>query len=130
MRYLLDTHVLVWLVGDPGRISVEVRQSLADRSNELLVSAATALEVTTKVRLGKLAAARQLADAWEDRLRSIGAIELAISTRHALLAGTMTWEHRDPFDRILVAQAIVENVPLVTTDRAIVQLPGLQTVTW
>jgi len=130
MRFLLDTHVLLWLLGDPALVPSGVRDRLADRSNELLVSAVSAIEVATKARLGRLDAARPLVDAWSGRLSEIGAFELPVTAQHGLVAGSMTWEHRDPFDRLLVAQAFVENLTLVTTDRAIVGLPGLRTVDW
>lgn len=130
MRFLLDTHVFLWLLGEPERVAASVRDTLADRRNEILVSAASALEVATKVRLGKLDAARPLVAAWPERLRELDADELPVTSAHAVLAGTMTWDHRDPFDRLLVAQALIENVALVTADRALLLLPGLRTLTW
>lgn len=130
MRYLLDTHVLLWLFGEPARVPVDVRRVLADRTNDVLVSAVSALEIATKVRLDRLAGARPLVDAWDERLRDIGTAELSISTAHALLAGSMTWAHRDPFDRLLVAQAVVENLALVTTNAAIIPVPGVRIVSW
>lgn len=130
MRFLLDTHVLLWLLGDPDLVPPAVRDRLADRSHELLVSAVSALEVATKERLGRLDVARPLVDAWSARLAEIGAIELPVTAQHGLVAGGMEWEHRDPFDRLLVAQAFVDNLTLVTTDAAIVGLPGLRTVDW
>ncbi len=130
MRFLLDTHVFLWLLGEPERVAPSVRDTLADRRNEILVSAASALEVATKVRLGKLDAARPLVAAWSERLRELDADELPVTSAHAVLAGTMTWDHRDPFDRLLAAQALIENVVLVTADRALLLLPGLRTLTW
>lgn len=123
MTYLLDTHVVLWLVGEPGRLSDHAVQTLADRRNKLLVSAASALEVATKVRLGKLPAPG-LVDSWSQRVIDIGAEDLEVTSHHALLAGSMAWEHRDPFDRLLVAQGIVESAILVTRDRAMSSLPA------
>lgn len=130
VRYLLDTHVFLWALGEPARIPEPIRRDLADRRNDLLISAASAMEVATKVRLGKLDVARHLVDTWSARAREIGADELPVTTAHALLAGAMAWTHRDPFDRILVAQALIENVVLVTTDARIGEVPGLRRVAW
>ncbi len=130
VSYLLDTHVFLWLLGEPARIPRELLRDLGDRRNDLFVSAVCAMEVATKVRLGKLDAARALVGTWPDRVSDIGAVEISIDTSHALLAGSMTWEHRDPFDRLLVAQALTENLVLVTTDHAIVAVPGLRCASW
>lgn len=130
MRYLLDTHVLLWLLGAPERVGSAVRDTLASKENTLLVSAACAMEVATKVRLGRLGGAEGLVTSWPARISEIGAQELPISAEHAVLAGSMSWEHRDPFDRLLVAQALVENVGLVTVDRWILTFPGVRTLTW
>lgn len=130
MRFLLDTHVFLWLLGEPDNVAEDVRTELADRVNEVLVSAASAMEVATKVRLGKLEPARHLASTWSLRVRDIAAVELAVSTEHALLAGSMSWGHRDPFDRLLTAQALIENLTLVSTDAAMRGVPGLRLATW
>jgi PIN domain nuclease of toxin-antitoxin system len=129
VSFLLDTQVFLWLLGEPDRVAESVRSRLADRDNPLFVSAVSAMEVATKVRLGKLAAAG-LVETWQDRVGELAAAELSLTTPHALLAGSMAWEHRDPFDRMLVAQALVENLTLVTNDRAIVSIPGLKSLAW
>lgn len=129
VKHLVDTHVLLWLLSTPDRIAETVRSALADRSNPLLVSAASALEISTKVRLGKLDAV-DLTATLGRRLDDIGADVLPITLEHALLAGSMSWTHRDPFDRLLVAQASVEDATLVTVDAAIVVLPVPRILTW
>jgi PIN domain nuclease of toxin-antitoxin system len=129
VRHLVDTHVLLWLLSAPERISKPVRDALADRSNPLLVSAASALEITTKVRLGRLDAA-ELTTTLGRRLEGIGADVLPITLEHAVLAGSMSWAHRDPFDRLLVAQTTIEDAILVTVDAAIVDLPVPRILTW
>lgn len=129
VKHLVDTHVLLWLLSTPDRIAETVRSALADRSNPLLVSAASALEISTKVRLGKLDAV-DLTATLRRRLDDIGADVLPITVEHALLAGSMSWTHRDPFDRLLVAQASVEDATLVTVDAAIVGLPMPRILTW
>lgn len=129
MTFLLDTHVVLWLLGEPGKVPEHARSDLADRRNHLVVSAVSAMEVATKVRLGKLAAPG-LVETWGARMSELGAQALSLAPAHALLAGSMTWEHRDPFDRMLVAQALTENLTLVTTDKAIAGLPGLRALSW
>lgn len=129
VTYLLDTHVFLWLLSEPLRIDAEVRETLASRENTLLVSAASALEVATKVRIGKLIAPG-LVESWESRVKGLAAQELDVTSRHATLAGSLAWEHRDPFDRLLAAQAILENATLVTVDRNLLALPGVRSLTW
>lgn len=129
VRYLLDTHVVLWLLGEPDRVPADVLATLAARHNTLEVSAASAMEVAIKTRAGKLDAAGLVAT-WARRIQEIDAIELTITTEHALLAGSMQWEHRDPFDRLLVAQATVEGATLVTVDRAMAALPVPRVLTW
>ena len=105
MRFLLDTHVLLW------------------------VSAISALEISTKQRLGKLQGddVATTLPAWLSRL---GVTQLSVSWAHATLAGTMQWSHRDPFDRVLVAQATLEDLVLVTVDAALQDLPVPRILTW
>jgi len=129
VRFLLDTHLFLWLLAAPQRIDKAVQETLANRENTLLVSAASALEVATKVRIGKLIAPG-LVESWESRVKELAAEELDVSSRHATLAGSLSWEHRDPFDRLLAAQAILENATLVTVDRNLLALPGVRSLTW
>lgn len=129
VKHLVDTHVLLWLLTTPDRIPEPVRQALADRSHQLLVSAATALEISTKVRMGKLDAPEVTATL-PRRLHDMSADALPITLEHAVLAGSMSWQHRDPFDRLLVAQATLEDATLVTVDAAIVGLPVPRILTW
>lgn len=129
VTHLLDTHVFLWLLAQPERVPEAIRASLGDPQNPLVVSAVSALEVSTKVRLGKLVAPG-LTDSWGRQLANIGAQPLSVTTDHALLAGRLSWTHRDPFDRLLVAQATLEGMSLVTVDAALAQLPAPPTVTW
>ncbi len=128
MRLLLDTHVLLWAWRDPARLSTTARELIEDASVELLVSAASAWEISTKSRLGKLPGAETIVLSYEQNLDLLGAHEVPISSRHALAAGGLTWDHRDPFDRILAAQSILDGLPLVTGDAAFSTLPGLHCV--
>lgn len=117
--YLLDTHVFLWLLSEPERIDDGVRETLADPEHTLLVSAVSGMEIATKTRLGELDGLA-VVTTWRHAVAGIGARELAISGEHAVLAGSMLWEHRDPFDRLLVAQATLEPATLVTRDTVIV----------
>jgi PIN domain nuclease of toxin-antitoxin system len=129
VRHLIDTHILLWLLSAPERVPEAVREVLADRSNPLFVSAASALEITTNIRIGKLVAPT-LTSTLPRRIHDLGATALAISVDHALLAGSLQWQHRDLFDRILVAQATVEDATLVTVDAALTSLPFPRVLTW
>lgn len=128
--YLIDTHVLHWLL-DAGvaRKSTAI-DILADSENSVVVSAVSAFEVALKVRLGKFDRARPLVDRWSHQLRRLDAIELDIKPRHALVAGSLEWAHRDPFDRLLVAQARVEGLILVSADGPMLTAPGIDVLAW
>ena len=119
MRLLLDTHAFLWwLAGHsslPGRVRAEIDTSGAD----VFVSAASTWEITTKYRLGKLPQAEPVARDVMLIIESQQFTPLAISVKHGQLAGALAGHHRDPFDRMLVAQAQVEGVPVVTRDPAI-----------
>lgn len=125
---LLDTHVVLWLWGQPSRLHAAHLERLGDPANRLLISAASAIEVATKTRLGKLPVGELLVPLWSSRVDEMAAEELPISAAHSLLAGSMRWEHRDPFDRLLAAQALIEGATLVTNDASLSTLPGLRTL--
>ncbi|PFG21208.1 type II toxin-antitoxin system VapC family toxin [Serinibacter salmoneus] len=129
-RYLLDTHVLLWMLAAPSRIPAEPLAELRERRTHLFVSAASAMEVATKTRLGRLPGGEALVAGWEARLAELGVEDLPIDGAAAIAAGAMTWEHRDPFDRLLAAQALRENLTLVTVDSAVLAFPGVRTLTW
>ncbi len=118
MSVLLDTHALLWALMEPKRLSARVREVLQDPANTILVSAASAWEIATKHRLGRLPQAESVVVGYRRHLATLMASELAISSEHALLAGGLPGDHRDPFDRMLTAQALTEGVPLVTDDPA------------
>ncbi len=125
--YLVDTHALLWLMSDPNRLPHAVVATLADPTNTVLVSAASAMEIATKTRLGKLDG-QALVTGWASTLGAVGAEELAVSADHGILAGSLAWEHRDPFDRLLVAQAIRTPATLVTRDPAILDYRQVATL--
>jgi PIN domain nuclease of toxin-antitoxin system len=128
VTYLLDTHAFVWLTDPSVRTPRKVAGALSAASTEVLVSAVSALELATKQRLGKFTS--PALDRWHATVQELRAAELAISTDHALLAGRLPWSHRDPFDRLLAAQSIVEGVTLVTADPAFVDAPGVTLLHW
>lgn len=121
MRLLLDTHAFLWAVSEPARLPVRVRNSIRQRENELFVSAASAWEIATKFRLGKLPGADVVIAKFSDLLLELRASDLPITRVHALRAGGYTQPHADPFDRMLVAQAEIEGLPLISKDRALRQ---------
>lgn len=125
--YLLDTHCLLWVLTEPTRLSDRVRQVVADRSSHLHVSSASAWEIATKHRLGKLPQADAVIAGYERHLRRAEVHTIAISTEHALLGGGLDWIHRDPFDRAIAATAMVEGLQLVTDDDAFSHLNGVRT---
>lgn len=116
MKVLLDTHVWLWLQTEPERLSQGSLDLLADPANELLLSAASAWEIAVKVGLGKLHLPSPPADYVPRRLATSGTTALPVELRHALHVATLPRHHRDPFDRLLVAQAQVEDMPLMTAD--------------
>ena len=116
MRALLDTHALLWWLSDDPALSRRAREAIANTKNTLIVSAASAWEVATKVRLGKLPTAANLVSDFAGHLQREGFETLAISTEHAIRAGLLAGRLRDPFDRMLIAQAQAENMPLVSNE--------------
>jgi PIN domain nuclease of toxin-antitoxin system len=122
-KVLLDTHVLIWAIAAPERLSRRARAVMAEEAAVLLVSAASAWEIATKFRLGKLPHAEALLDTWDDALDRLKADPLPIDAAHARRAGLYAAAHRDPFDRLLAAQAELIGVPLVTTDGAFIDFP-------
>ncbi len=111
-RILLDTHVLLWWLADDARLGSKTRKIIEDERNEIFVSAATTWEVSIKKSLGKVTAPDDLDGIVEDE----GFSKLCISLYHGQAAGQLPYHHRDPFDRMLVAQAQAEGLFLITAD--------------
>jgi PIN domain nuclease of toxin-antitoxin system len=122
VRILLDTHVFLWLHTDPERLG-EHLTLLEDQRSELLVSAASSWEIAIKYGLGRLALPEPPERYVPERLRLMGAKPLAIEHRHALAVAGLPRLHRDPFDRLLVAQAGLLDTAILTADPQIVQYP-------
>ena len=116
LRLLLDTHALIWWLAGDDALSRRAREAIADEVNEIAVSAASAMEIATKFRIGKLPGAALLAQSFEEIIAEQGFGELPISVHHARLAGEMNIAHKDPFDRLLIAQAQAEDMVLVSNE--------------
>jgi PIN domain nuclease of toxin-antitoxin system len=116
MRVLLDTHALLWAAFRKDLLSARARKLIETPANEILVSAASAWEIATKYRLGKLPLAQVLVEDFVPRVTAAGYVLLSISAEHALRAGRLPADHKDPFDRMLAAQAIDEDLPLLSND--------------
>lgn len=112
MNLLLDTHVLLWWLADDPNLSSPARRAISDRASRVVVSAATAWEMAIKQALGKL----EVPDDLDAVLESGGFTSLPITIAHALVAGALPRHHDDPFDRMLVAQALSEGLTVVTAD--------------
>ncbi|AOO81496.1 type II toxin-antitoxin system VapC family toxin [Bosea vaviloviae] len=116
MRLLLDTHALIWWLAGDETLSRPAREAIGDEVNSIAVSAASAMEIATKFRIGKLPDAALLAQDFEAIIADQGFAELAITVRHARLAGEMNIAHKDPFDRLLIAQAQSEDMVLISNE--------------
>jgi len=120
-RYLLDTHVLLWWLFDDPKLSGPAHDVIQAPENTILVSSASGWEIATKHRLGKLPHADEAARDLPSLLRKSRMTVLPITMEHALAAGALPGPHRDPFDRMLIAQGRIEGLPIVTSDRVFKQ---------
>ena len=119
MRLLLDTHALLWWAHEPENLSSTAMNLLEDAANEVLVSAVSAMEIATKNRIGRLEYQTSLATHFSQRISEFGFTMLSISGAHAQHAGGLKGKHKDPWDRLLAAQAQLENIPLLSVDKRI-----------
>lgn len=122
--YLLDTNALLWLVASPAKMSDPAREALADQTNDLAVSAASCWEIAIKTRLGRFDGTPVLS-AWTETLKTMNVADLSIDSADTALAGQLDWDHRDPFDRMIVAQAVRRGLTIATSDQLI--LDGART---
>ena len=120
-RLLLDTHVLLWWLFDDHRLTALARSIIQNPANTILVSSASGWEISTKHRLGKLPQAEEAVSKLPSLLQRARMDVLPISIEHALAAGALPGPHRDPFDRMLIAQGQIEKLPIVTSDAAFKQ---------
>jgi PIN domain nuclease of toxin-antitoxin system len=122
--YLLDTHTFLWAVRGSKKLSNRVVEIIEDTDNLIYVSAATAYEITNKYRIGKLNDFEDVATNYLRFVERLGVVALPISDQHAHYAGEFEWIHRDPFDRLLAAQAYLEELILLTDD------PAFNSISW
>jgi len=118
MRLLLDTHTLLWWLSDDRNLPPSTRKLMTRGNSSLLVSAASAWEIAIKVRLGKLQGASELAADFMGYLAREQFEALPVTVEHAVRAGLLPGPHKDPFDRMLIAQAQAENIPIISNDAA------------
>jgi PIN domain nuclease of toxin-antitoxin system len=118
VNYLIDTHVLLWWLFNDYKLTTECREIIGNPDHRIFVSSVSAWEIATKYRIGKLPEAKQIVEEYSQILQREKFIELSISSAHALRAGSLPISHRDPFDRMIMAQAELENFPVITYDAA------------
>jgi PIN domain nuclease of toxin-antitoxin system len=118
LRVLLDTHALLWWLADDPALARTAARIIADTKNTVVVSAASAWEIAIKVRLGKLPTAASLTSDFYGQIEREGFELFAISAEHGIRAGLLPGLHRDPFDRMLIAQSQAENIPVITNEKA------------
>lgn len=116
MKVLVDTHCWLWSLAEPDRLSAEAKRLLGSRRNVLFLSAASAWEMAIKVAIGKLDLPEPVETYVPTRMAQQGVMPLPISHAHALRVSTLPNHHRDPFDRLLVAQSQTEKLPILTAD--------------
>ena len=117
MRLLLDTHAFLWWLVDDERLQLIAHDAIAEGSNSIFVSAASAWELSTKYRIGKLPGISEIIANLDGVLLGQGFKELSITVEHGRAAGALSGPHRDPFDRMLIAQAMIEEMVLVSNEQ-------------
>lgn len=116
LRLLLDTHAVLWWFNGDAALSPAARAAIEPDDNQIFVSAASAMEVSTKHRVGKLPGAGTLTNRFEEMVEHEGFIPLPITLAHGALGGRLPIAHKDPFDRLLIAQALLEGLTLVSNE--------------
>jgi PIN domain nuclease of toxin-antitoxin system len=119
VKLILDTHTYLWAINEAEQLSVKAQEAIGDPANELFLSVASLWEATIKITIGKLHVPGNHVDFLITQLASTGVQVLPISPSHLRCLQTLPLHHRDPFDRVLIAQSEVEQMPIVTTDRDI-----------
>ncbi len=116
MKVLLDTHTVLWAVLSPTQLSRAAASAITAEDHEIVVSAASAWEIATKVRIGKLPWAEEFERDFLEHMTTAGYVLEEITPEIALRAGRLVGEHRDPFDRIIAAHALAEDIPIISAD--------------
>lgn len=120
---LLDTHIFLWWLFDDPKLPTGIRRFVKDKNNTIFVSAASVWEIATKFRLGRLPEAAEVAKNVPEWITRAGFESMPVTAEHAQLAGDWNLSHRDPFDRMLAAQAKLEKMPLATVDILLKDFP-------
>jgi PIN domain nuclease of toxin-antitoxin system len=128
VRLLLDTHVFLWAIQEEKKLSNTAREVMSDLGNQVFVSAISGFEIANKHRLGKLPGFEGIVENFTPLIHRLRAAELPITAQHATYAGSFSWQHRDPFGRILAAQAACDALTLVTTDVVFRELSWVKTL--
>jgi PIN domain nuclease of toxin-antitoxin system len=114
VNYLIDTHILLWWLFNDSKLTAECKDIIRNPDHGIFVSSVSAWEIATKYRIGKLPEAKQIVEEYSQILQRAKFIELSITSAHALRAGSLPISHRDPVDRMIMAQAELENFPVIT----------------
>lgn len=117
MKILLDTHIFLWWINDDKRLSKRFRELIADTQNEIYLSAASCWEIAIKSQLGRISFKEPIEKFIPEQISVNGFRPLPIEVSHALYVYNLPSHHSDPFDRLLIAQSILEGIPLMTTDK-------------
>ena len=115
--FLLDTHTFIWAVQEPEKLGHAARKVIENSNNKLYLSAISAFEITNKYHIGKLPECEYFVQNYTQIAKKLGVIDLPVSLAHTWFAGQLEWNHRDPFDRLLAAQAAHDNLTLISNDR-------------
>lgn len=127
MRFLIDTHVLLWMRREPHRLSQTATDLLKNEQNAVYVSAVSAFEISVKRRIGKLECPEDFLNAFDGNLRRVAFEPLPLTAKHAVLGAGLARDHKDPFDRLLAGQALCEGMTVVSAD-PVFRAFGLTTV--
>jgi len=123
LRYLLDTHTLLWIVNDDPQLGDEARNIYLNNANDIFASMASVWEMAIKISLKKLEIPGTLSDFVKEHIRGNKIDILSIELNHLYQLENLTYFHRDPFDRLIISQAIVENIPILSSDKAFDDYP-------
>ena len=118
MRILLDTHAFLWFCGGDQRLTQKARETIENSSNQSLISIASLWEMTIKISLGKLKITQSIDNFFQDQIENNGFDLMPIEFLHLNILVNLPFNHRDPFDRLLIAQAISEKIPIISSDKA------------
>lgn len=123
MEYLLDTHTLLWIVTDDSQLSNRVKKLFLDEQNELYISVASLWEMAIKVSLNRLELGQSLTDFYYKHVIGNKIKLLDLKVEHLAVLETLEFHHKDPFDRLIVCQSIVEKIPVLSSDKAFLKYP-------